>query len=113
MKLNPIAPSPAAPRHLQSASPLQAGSPAQAGDAPLQADPSLERVSEAVTSINQSMNTLARGLEFSIDTDSKRTVVKVIDQETKELIRQIPTEEALEIAQALEQAQGLLIKQTA
>jgi flagellar protein FlaG len=44
----------------------------------------------------------AQGLEFSIDDDSHRTIVKVIDQHTKEVLRQIPTPEALQIAKAID-----------
>jgi len=40
-------------------------------------------------------------------------VVKVVDLETKEVIRQIPSPEVLEIAKAVDQLQGLLIRQKA
>lgn len=78
--------------------------------------PTLDQVSQAVSQLNQSPQARAQGLEFSIDKDSKRTVVKVIDQTTKEVLRQIPSPEALEIAKSLGNAShsaGLLIKQTA
>ncbi|HEX7633662.1 MAG TPA: flagellar protein FlaG, partial [Noviherbaspirillum sp.] len=45
--------------------------------------------------------------------DTDRPVVKVVDQQTKTVIRQIPTEETLEIAKALDRVQGLLIRQKA
>lgn len=79
------------------------------------AAPSLEQVNEAVSQLNKSVQAKSQGLEFSIDTDSKRTVVKVVDQTTKEVLRQIPTPEALEIAKSLEakSSTGLLIQQTA
>jgi flagellar protein FlaG len=79
------------------------------------AAPSLEQVSEAVSQLNKSSQAKSQGLEFSIDSDSKRTVVKVVDQTTKEVLRQIPTPEALEIAKSLESksSTGLLIQQTA
>jgi flagellar protein FlaG len=48
----------------------------------------------------------AQSLQFSIDEDSKDIVVKVIDQSTKEVVRQIPTEEALEIAKSLDKMRG-------
>ena len=73
----------------------------------------LKEVKQAVSDINKAMQFMSRQLEFSVDTDSERTVVKVIDQQTREVIRQMPTKEALEIGKALEKAQGLLIKQTA
>ncbi|MBA5639740.1 flagellar protein FlaG [Duganella sp. LX20W] len=78
--------------------------------------PTLDQVSQAVSQLNQSPQARAQGLEFSIDKDSKRTVVKVIDQTTKEVLRQIPSPEALEIAKSLgntNHSSGLLIKQTA
>ena len=37
-------------------------------------------------------------------------IVKVVDRETREVLRQMPTQEALEIAKALDRTQGLLIK---
>lgn len=75
--------------------------------------PSLEQVNQAVKSINESMGTQSRGLEFSVDSDSHRTIVKVVDQQTRELIRQMPSEETLQIAKMLDQTQGLLIKHKA
>ncbi len=77
------------------------------------AEPSRADVSKAVDNINQAMRSLSQGLEFSIDDDSKRMVVKVVDQQTGDVIRQVPTVEALEIAKALDRVQGLLIRQQA
>jgi flagellar protein FlaG len=42
-----------------------------------------------------------RNLEFSIDDDTSRSVVKLIDQESGEVIRQFPAEEALRVARML------------
>ncbi|MYM25248.1 flagellar biosynthesis protein FlaG [Duganella sp. FT135W] len=77
--------------------------------------PTLDQVNEAVSQLNKSAQANSQGLEFSVDTDTKRTVVKVIDQSTKEVLRQIPSPEALEIAKSLESksSTGLLISQTA
>ena len=78
--------------------------------------PSSEQLKEAVSQLNKASQDNTQGLEFSIDNDSKRTVVKVIDQTTKEVLRQIPTQAALEMAKALESKSstaGLLIQQTA
>lgn len=94
------------------ATPLETASAVKAAAAV----PTLDQVSQAVSQLNQSSQAKAQGLEFSIDKDSKRTIVKVIDQTTKEVLRQIPSPEALEIAKSLDnnsKTQGLLIKQTA
>jgi flagellar protein FlaG len=75
--------------------------------------PSPEQLKEAVSNINKSLQSLGQDLEFSVDEGSNRTIVRVVDQKTKEVIRQIPSPEALEIAKALDTVSGLLIKQTA
>jgi len=75
--------------------------------------PDLEQVKEAVQKINKMLQSLSNGLEFAIDEDSDRTIIKVVDQETKEVIRQVPSKEVLEIGKALDRAQGLLIRQKA
>ncbi|MBI3230393.1 MAG: flagellar protein FlaG, partial [Burkholderiales bacterium] len=76
--------------------------------------PSLEKVTQAVQNINKSLQAMSRDLEFSVDSDSNRTIVKVVDRKTKEVIRQIPSHEALEISKALDTAvHGLLMKQQA
>ena len=82
--------------------------PQQAGK-----EPSREQLNQAVSDLNQSSQMKTQGLEFSIDEDSQRTVVKVIDQETKEVLRQIPTKEALELAKTFDSAKGSLISQSA
>lgn len=70
------------------------------------AEPSLGEVQQALKEINLSLRALSRGLEFSIDTGSKLPVVKVIDQQTQEVIRQMPTVQALEFAKSLDQVLG-------
>lgn len=95
------------------AKPVAATAPESRNGSKEDAQSELKEVTQAVSDINKAMQFMSRQLEFSVDTDSERTIVKVIDQQTREVIRQMPTEEALEIGKALEKAQGLLIKQTA
>src|SRR5471030_3230771 len=76
--------------------------------------PPASALDQALDKLNKSPQASAQGLEFSIDPDSKRTVVKLVDQNTKEVLRQIPSKEALAIADALDTtSKGLLIQQTA
>ncbi len=67
--------------------------------------PELERLSQGLADFAKSMN---RDLSFRVDESSGRTVVTVIDGETEEVIRQIPSEEVLRLAEALEGASALL-----
>lgn len=70
-------------------------------------------VQEAANRLQDFVSEVRGDIQFSLDSDSGRTVVKVIDRTTKEVIRQLPSQEALEIAKALDRFQGLLIKQQA
>ena len=75
--------------------------------------PSRTDIEDAVTKVQKVVEAQASNLLFSIDDDSGKTVVKVVDSSTKETIRQIPSEEILSIAKALDKLQGLLLRQTA
>lgn len=72
-----------------------------------------EQLETAVSNINKVLSVRSQELEFSVDKESDRTIVTVLDKNTKEVIRQMPSREALEIAKALDRLQSLLTKQTA
>lgn len=96
----PPTPAPAAP--VQTASAVQQSAQV----------PDMQQVAEAIKNINKAVQD--QGIEFAIDSDSGKTIVKVVEQGTNKVVRQIPTEDALEIAKALDKAQqGLLIRQKA
>lgn len=84
-----------------------------AAQAPAKVPPSSEQLTQAVKQIQDVIKQTANSLQFSIDEDIGVTVVKVIDTESKKVIRQIPSEEVLDIAKALDKLQGLLVKQQA
>jgi flagellar protein FlaG len=78
-----------------------------------QAAVSTEQLDAAVKALNKSLESTQTGIEFSVDKEAHTTIVKVVDQSTKEVLRQIPSEEALEMAKALDKMQGLLIQNQA
>ncbi|MFJ4054488.1 flagellar protein FlaG [Pseudomonas sp. NPDC089743] len=67
-----------------------------------------EKVKSAVSEIEKFLSSTRRNLEFSTDEESGKIVVKVIASETGELIRQLPSEEALRIAHSLSDVNSLL-----
>ena len=75
--------------------------------------PQKEELDNALVSINKTLQERAPGLEFSVDSESNRAIVKVVDMETKEVIRQMPSREVMEIAKALDKLQSLMARQTA
>ena len=68
------------------------------------------KVEEAVSQVNQFVQSLNRDLQITVDEDSGRTIIKVLDSETKEVIRQIPPEELLRIATTMTEGKSLLLK---
>lgn len=71
-------------------------------------EPERERVVEAIKKIQEFVEETQRGLQFSIDDDTGRIVVKVIARHSGEVIRQLPSEEALELAKRLQDAGSIL-----
>jgi len=65
-----------------------------------------DKANEFVKSINQE-------LQFSVDKDTGQTVVKVMDKQSGDVIRQIPSKEMLELAKAMDTIQGLIIRKQA
>ena len=75
--------------------------------------PSAEDVKQAVTKANEFLKSQSAAVEFSVDADSNQVVVKIVDPDTKTLIRQIPSEEMIAISKALDNLTGLLVRQQA
>ena len=63
---------------------------------------------QAVTDIRKFVQATQRNLDFSIDDSTHEVVVKVIATDSGEVIRQIPSETALKLAQSLHDASNVL-----
>lgn len=74
------------------------------------AQPDKQAVEDAVTSMQEATQALQRNLNFSIDDSTGRMVVKVTDSASGEVIRQMPTEDALRLAESLDEMRSLLFK---
>lgn len=68
-----------------------------------------EQLEELAARMEELAGSFNRGLKFSVDEDSGRQVVTVVDKTSGETIRQIPTEELLDIIARLAEAGGGLI----
>lgn len=62
----------------------------------------------AVKEIQDFVQSLQRNLEFSVDDSTGTVVVKVVARDSGEVIRQIPSETALELAKSLHDVNSLL-----
>ena len=63
----------------------------------------------ALNNLSVHVQNLQRSLQFTVDQNSGDTVVKIVDAETHETIRQIPSEELLAIAERLRSAAGVFV----
>jgi len=68
---------------------------------------SQSEVESAVTKLNDYVQTVQRDLQFNLDNDSGKTVITVVDRKTSNVIRQIPDDVALKLAQNLQQDEPL------
>ena len=60
-------------------------------------------VNEAVAKINGALHEMRREeRQFQVDEDLGKLVVKIINSDTRELVRQIPTEEALALSKRMQ-----------
>ena len=75
--------------------------------------PTPEELRESVKAVNDFVSTMSDSLQFRIDEDTGKTIVKVVDLSSHEVIKQIPSEEMVAIAKALDQLKGLLVQQKA
>lgn len=74
-----------------------------------QKEASIEAVEAAVKELNDFIKPASASIQFALDEDSGRTIVKMVDTETNEVVRQFPSEEALAISKALDRLQGLTV----
>ena len=77
------------------------------------AAPTAQRVEAAIGEANKSMRAIDATVQFEVDPETKMTVIKVVDTVSNTVLRQVPAQEMLEIAQALGRMQGVLIRQQA
>jgi flagellar protein FlaG len=69
-----------------------------------------EQIEKAVSTLQEFAQSVKRDLNFSVDDGSGQVVVKVTDSSSGDIIRQIPSEEALQLAENLSEVRSLLFK---
>ena len=67
------------------------------------------RIKNAVEHANKTMRHAKTKCEFSYHEETKRVSIKVIDEETEEVIREIPPEETLEMISKMWELAGLMV----
>ena len=73
----------------------------------------LRELDEAVSELNSVAQFLRRELQLAVDEQSGEVVVKVLDEQNDEVIRQIPSKEVLELRKSMEDMKGVIFKGSA
>jgi len=121
MKLEPVSPAatgsnPAPGTRLTgspAASAPSAPAPVALATPPARPAPDAAAARRAAQQINEFLKSSSASVEFMVDERSNKVIVRVVDTETRQVIRQMPSEEMLAIAQALDRMTGLLLAQRA
>lgn len=70
------------------------------------ASPPLDR---ALEDVNSSLKAWSTGMRFDIDPEAQRVVVSLIDNETGEVLRTVPSDAVIRIAKMIVQLQGQVV----
>lgn len=79
---------------------------------PLQNDlRSADEIQQDIAKINDQLESMNRSIRFSIDEGTKDIVVRVVDENTGEVVMQIPPDEMLRLRERLSEMSGLLVRE--
>ena len=110
-RARPGASTPAAKTHdIQAATPARAEITLQTSELKNQSmtEPDREQVLAAVVDMQDYMDAAGRNIQFQLDDDSGRMIVRVTEASTGDVIRQMPSEEALRLAENLADIRSVL-----
>ncbi len=67
---------------------------------------------EIVVELSKMVQNLQRDLVFSLDSKNGSTILRVVDRETEDIIREIPSEDIRRIRERMKEFSGILFKET-
>lgn len=65
-----------------------------------------EAPADALEKVNQAMQAWSTGMRFEMDDEAQRMVVSIVDNETGEVLRKVPSEAVLQVAKMIVKLQG-------
>jgi flagellar protein FlaG len=93
--------------------PPAASPPHVQGAAPGQPPPAAEAARQVARQINAFLKSSSASVEIAFDQPSKQFIVRIVDAESNQVIRQMPSEEIIAMSQSLGRMAGLLVKKEA
>jgi flagellar protein FlaG len=104
----------------QQGRPASEAKPVRDGAGKVEADltafapaPTKDQVEQAAARVKEVLRGTTSRLEIEIDPDLHKAVIRILDGESGEIIRQIPSQEILDLARHLDNPTGLLVRERA
>ena len=72
-----------------------------------------EDLIKAVNNVNKAFETFNQGLHFKVNDETNQLVVQIVDQKTDEVIKQIPSQEVLDLEAQLREMVGVFLDEKA
>ncbi|KPZ54833.1 flagellar protein FlaG [Pseudoalteromonas sp. P1-13-1a] len=82
------------------------------GNSPKNQQLEREQLEKVAQQLQEFMGEMNRTLQFQVDEDSGRDVIKILDKTSGDVIKQYPSEEVLSLVSKLSESAGILIDQT-
>jgi len=73
---------------------------------------SARETEDIVKTLENYMNVLKTNIGFRVNTETDRVIVTITNQETNEVIRQIPSEELISLQERMKELTGILFSET-
>jgi len=74
-------------------------------------DDAIAAIQEAMKVLNEKLASKNNSIQFRVDETLDRSIVTVVNEQTGEVVRQLPTDEMLQVARNIESLKGILVKE--
>lgn len=71
----------------------------------------LKEIDDAIAKLNEVLATKDHSIRFRRDETLNRSIITVVNDDTGEVVRQLPTDEMLQVARNIENLKGVLVKE--
>lgn len=71
---------------------------------------SADEIQQDIEKMNDQLKSMNRSIRFSVDDESHDIVVKVVDENTGDVVMEIPPEEVLKLRERMSEMSGLLVE---
>jgi flagellar protein FlaG len=97
-------------KHAEAPAPPPSAAGAAPAQTPTESSPvDRKAIEQAIKKVQESLGHVDSSLKIEIDPDTDRVVVKVLNDQNGEIIRQIPSQEMVELAKRLDAMQGIFL----